>query len=63
MPHELPHNVLLAVEGRDVQGGHADLGARLPQAHAGAGEHIEDVGVAALGGQVDRGEADLLKNI
>ena len=54
MSHELPHDVLLAIKGRDVKGCHAELAAQVPERDVLLDKLRDDGGVPVPGGQVDR---------
>ena len=60
MLEQLAGNLLLAIVWRNVQGRHPNLGAGIAQAHTRLGKHVKDIRVAALGGQVDGGKAELV---
>ena len=60
MSHELPHDVLLAIEGGDVEGRHAELAAQVPEGDVLLDKLRDDSGVAVPGGQVDRGHPGLV---
>ena len=54
MSHELPHDILLAIEGRDVEGRHAKLAAQVSERDVLLDKLRDDGGVTIPGGQVDR---------
>ena len=54
MSHELPHDVLLAIKGRNVKGCHAELAAQVPERDVLLDKLRDDGGVPVPGGQVDR---------
>ena len=52
--HQFPHDVLLAIESRHMEGRHAELPAEVPQGDVLLHELADDGAVAEPGGQVDR---------
>ena len=52
--HQFPHDVLLAIESRHMEGRHAELPAEVPQRDVLLHELADDGAVAEPGGQVDR---------
>ena len=63
MSHQLPDDVLLAVEGCDVERGHAELAAQVPQRDVLLHELRDDGGVAVPGRQVHWGHTRLVPDM